>query len=83
MGRARVGRKLELKLCLSPVLMGMACSPSEPQFPALENGDSHKLPSSPGTEVRVRVSLADSGLGASLPWGLPWPALLASCFLFS
>lgn len=33
--------------------MGVACILSKPQFPTLENGDSHKPPSSPRTEVRV------------------------------
>lgn len=82
MGRARVRRKLELKLCLSPVLMSVACSPSEPQFPVLENGDSHKLPSSPGTEVRVGVSLADPRPGPHCPGGSCGQHCLpaASCF---
>lgn len=78
-----MGRKPEFKLCLSPFLMGVACILPEPQFPALENGDSHKPRSSPGTEARVEVSLADPGLRVSLPWGLPWPESPATCGLFS
>lgn len=53
--------------------MSVACILSKPQFPVLENGDSHKPPSSPGMEVRA-------GGKACRPWapGLSAPGALVA-----